>query len=294
MTSRINGIALVQVLLITAMLTVFVIFITLTARGQVNYAIQLDARMQALIEVRDSEAWVLYHLLNKRPLMASQQTTLDKSDLWYYDQPYSNGDSTVRIQDLSGLLYLRTTEEGDTLSKLLVSQGIGTVAAARIVDAMLDWQDRDDDRRPNGAEARAYSIGPRNLSMSFIDEIRWISGFSPAALDIIMRNTTALPVAGFNPILATEDILLALFPDRAAELIQLRRENRLSVSLFRDLTQQQQTETQRFFPSNRYRIRIQSEYGETRLSKSLVVEVNSYNTGTKPLLILANRWHTGI
>jgi general secretion pathway protein K len=88
--------------------------------------------------------------------------------------------------------------------------------AVRLVDAVIDWRDPDDFRRPNGAEASDYQaagakILPANAPFETIGEVSRVLGMTPAIYGRIAGSVTVFSrQAGINPLTASRDVLLAL------------------------------------------------------------------------------------
>jgi general secretion pathway protein K len=61
--------------------------------------------------------------------------------------------------------------------------GVGGRDADAVTDAILDWRDPDDQRRPRGAERsdyeRAGKVGPRNGPFATVEELREVMGVTP-------------------------------------------------------------------------------------------------------------------
>jgi len=88
--------------------------------------------------------------------------------------------------------------------------------AARLVDAVIDWRDPDDFRRPNGAESADYQAAgakvlPANGPFETIGEVSRVLGMTPAIYARIAPSITVYTrTAGINPLTASRDVLLAL------------------------------------------------------------------------------------
>jgi general secretion pathway protein K len=96
--------------------------------------------------------------------------------------------------------------------------------AARIADAIQDWRDPDELRRPNGAEANDYQAAglpqkPSNAPFETVSEVSRVMGMTPA---LFARISDSLTVhsrqPGINPALASRDVLLAL-PSATPEVV---------------------------------------------------------------------------
>jgi len=94
--------------------------------------------------------------------------------------------------------------------------GVDADTAAHLVDALIDWRDPDDFRRPNGAESADYQAAgakvlPANAPFETIGEVSRVLGMTPAVYARIAPSITVYSrTAGINPLTASRDVLLAL------------------------------------------------------------------------------------
>src|SRR5581483_173179 len=84
----------------------------------------------------------------------------------------------------SGRIDLNSAAEQLLKNLLRTSGGVDDDAAAHIVDAMLDWRDADDIKRPNGAEAADYEAAglkykPSNAPFETVAELQRVMGMTP-------------------------------------------------------------------------------------------------------------------
>jgi general secretion pathway protein K len=90
---------------------------------------------------------------------------------------------SVEIRDESAKIDINTATE-PLLRGLLVSSGLPDDEATRVLDAILDWRDPDDLKRPNGAEEPEYkaaglSYKPANGPFQAIEELQLVLGMRP-------------------------------------------------------------------------------------------------------------------
>ncbi len=121
-------------------------------------------------------------------------------------------------------------------------QNVGGLApdeAAAVVDAMLDWRDPDDLRRPNGAEEPEYRAAgrkyrPTNGPFESVGELRLVLGMTPAVFERIAGSLTVYSrQPGINPATASRDVLLAL-PNATPEMVDTflaQRQDALAANL---------------------------------------------------------------
>jgi len=106
-------------------------------------------------------------------------------------------------------------------------------AAAHIADAIADWRDPDDIKRPNGAEEADYRMAglkqkPANAPFETVSELARVMGVTSA---IFTRIADSLTVnsrqPGVNALTASRDVLLALpnaTPDAVDAYVQQRKD----------------------------------------------------------------------
>ena len=97
--------------------------------------------------------------------------------------PFGDGMVRTRVQYEIGKLDLNV---GSPLlwRKLLVGTGLTAEAADRLTDAVEDFKDADNLKRPNGAEAADYAAaglkyGPKNAPFASVAELQQVFGMTP-------------------------------------------------------------------------------------------------------------------
>jgi general secretion pathway protein K len=138
----------------------------------------------------------------------------------------------VRVQDSNGRLHL-SAKNGEALRRLVSSEA-DPARASLFVDALLDWIDRDDLARVNGAETPYYRshglpYAPRNYALQYPEELTLIRGADTELYKRIYPYLTILPTTGFNPNTASEAVLKAFLniDDRKAAKIKAYLEKKV-------------------------------------------------------------------
>lgn len=95
---------------------------------------------------------------------------------------FDGGSLDIVIRDASGLVDLNTVQPA-LLDAVLAGAGVPGELRAALVDATLDWRDRDDLKRLHGAEAEEYRQAgvawrPHNGPFSDVEEFRYVLGVS--------------------------------------------------------------------------------------------------------------------
>lgn len=118
----------------------------------------------------------------------------------------------IQVQDESGKIDLNFASER-LLRALLAGLQVAPDRVASLVDAIIDFRDRDDARRPNGAEAAEYFAagrerGPRNAPFAIVEELYWVLGLDQELVDRMLPFVTALSGKdGIDPDSAPRDLV---------------------------------------------------------------------------------------
>ncbi len=133
---------------------------------------------------------------------------------------------TVSVRDCAGLVDLNAAAP-EVLQRLLSGFVAEPAQRDRLVDALLDWRDKDELVRLQGAEEREYlathrSAGPKNGPFEYVEELGSVLGFTPRLVEELSPYVTihsGLP--GINAKYAPAS-LLRLFS--AVELVSVAGE----------------------------------------------------------------------
>lgn len=110
---------------------------------------------------------------------------------------------SLSVQDEAGRVDLNSGGEALLLA-LLKGSGVGGDEAARLVDRLLDFRDRDGDRRPLGAERADYAAaglpGPKDAPLDAVDELAQVLGADSNLIDRLRPAITVHSgLAGVDP-----------------------------------------------------------------------------------------------
>ena len=205
-----RGIALILALWLTVMLTVIASGFAFSMRSEAIAARNMISMAQARAAANGAIERTVFEL--------SRSIT---PDTWKRDgvrHYWREGDIAIAASatDESALIDLNTANEV-LLRSLFINVGEADPdLAARIADAIQDWRDPDDLKRPNGAEEADYRAAglkykPANGPFETVTELARVMGVTPA---IYTRVADSLTVhsgqAGINPLTASRAVLLAL------------------------------------------------------------------------------------
>ena len=214
-----SGIALIAVLWLTVLLTVIASSFAYSMRGEALAARNMLSLAQARSVADGAVERVAFELMRPRASV----------DAWSADgQPHvwNDGEITVTATAVDEAARIDLNSAPEPLLKGLLQNvgGLDAEAAQRVMEAILDWRDADDLRRPNGAEAADYRAAglkyvPSNASFENVGELRRVLGVTPALMAKIADNLTVYSrQPGINPATAPREVLLAL-PNITLELV---------------------------------------------------------------------------
>ena len=213
-----DGVALVMVLWLTVLMTVIGGAFAFSMRNEAlasRNAVTL-ARVRTVADGAIERA--AFELL--RPRTTASWKADGASHRWM------DGDLLVVTSARDETAKLDLNAGAEPLLKGLLTNvgGLDDASASALVDAIVDWRDADELRRPNGAEAGDYrsadsNYTPTNTPFETVGELSRVLGVTPA---LYARIAGALTVhsrqTGVNPQTASRQTLLAI-PGATAEMI---------------------------------------------------------------------------
>ena len=206
-----RGIALIAVLWLTVLITVIASSFAYSMRGEALAARNTMSLAQARAEADGAIERVAFELGRPRA----------SPDAWSADgQPHRWNEGEIAIVatavDESARIDLNSAAEPLLKGLLQNVGGLDPESAQRVLEAILDWRDADDLRRPNGAEAAEYRAAglqyePSNAPFESVGELRRVLGVtSPLMAKIAGSLTVYSRQRGINVATAARETLLAL------------------------------------------------------------------------------------
>jgi general secretion pathway protein K len=216
--SKQSGVALILVLWITILLTVIASGFAYSMRTEALAARNAITLAQARA-LADGAIWrVAFELMRPRTALETWQTD---GAVHYWQE--EGATIAANVADESGKIDLNTASDA-LLRNLFQSVGADADTATRLVDAIGDWKDADDLKRPQGAEAADYkaaglSYTPANAPFETVAELQRVLGMTPALYAAVADSLTVFSrQPGVNPAYATRAVLLAL-PNATPEMV---------------------------------------------------------------------------
>jgi general secretion pathway protein K len=220
-----RGIALIIALWITILLTVIASGFAFSMRGEALAARNAISLAQARSAADGAIERTAFELT--RPRIPDAWTPDGQPHRW------QDGDASIVVTavDEAAKIDLNMAPEPLLRNLMIVVGGVDDSTAAHIVDAIGDWKDPDDLKRPNGAEEADYRAAglkycPANAQFETVGELARVLGVTP---DVYARLAPALTVysrqPGVNPATASRTVLLAL-PNATPEAVDAFIEQR--------------------------------------------------------------------
>ena len=213
-----SGVALVLVMWVGVLLTVIASAFIVERRTEqlvISNSISM-ARAEAIADAGVQRAVFEVYRNDNSPAQWKRDGTR-------YAMEFDGVPVSVEIRDESAKIDINTAFE-PLLRGLLVSSGLPDDEASRVLDAILDWRDPDDLKRPNGAEEPDYRAAgltykPANGPFQAIEELQLVLGMRPELYRRIAPSITVFSRSpGVNAQLASREVLLAL-PGSTTEIV---------------------------------------------------------------------------
>lgn len=118
----------------------------------------------------------------------------------------------IAVKDQAGKIDVNSAGT-PLLAALLAGLGEQPERALRLADAIIDFRDADDDRRPNGAESADYldaglRWGPKNAPLQAVEELGQVIGMTSALHTRLMPHIGIHSgLAGFDPSVASGELI---------------------------------------------------------------------------------------
>ena len=212
-----KGLALIVVLWVITLLTIMASSFSLTIQRETANTSGIKEKAEATAL---AEAGINYAIL--------MLLTADREQRWQtfgslYEIEYAGSRIRIQVADESGKLNINLATK-EQLQQLLSSLAIEETLADSLSDAIMDWRDKNDLHRLNGAEKDQYAAAdlnyePRNDKFKSIEELQMVFGMTAKIfqqledkISIYTKNRE------INPTTATRAMLLTL-PDVSEEMV---------------------------------------------------------------------------
>ena len=247
-----HGIALIIVLWMMVIMSVLILSFSTFTKTELSAATafknDMENKFLAAAGIERGIMEICYRAKNKNKDVLDDSLDVITPDGRPYTSQMENGHITIRVTDETGKININTLTDvsGILLSNLLVNLGVKKEEADAIVDSILDWKDKDDLVRLNGAETSYYASLPepykaKNSDFESLEELLMIRGMTR---DILYGVGDKKGLIHFITIwsgadkvslnAAPREVLMAIpgmTEDTASKIIELRKSAKSSQSL---------------------------------------------------------------
>ncbi|WP_169308391.1 type II secretion system protein GspK [Ferrimonas aestuarii] len=280
-----QGIALIQVLLISMVVSLLALYFVGSSRDQVTMASLLQQRAKAQLEVHSARNRMLFSLMTHQTFETSSSSDAVVNH-WRFDgKPFEFGGVEYRLQDQSGLVGARFPNK-EYLNPLIESQ-LGGVNAERMRQSLIDWQNPKVESQLNAVNQGLNGAEVRKGGMLSLNELRFIPNWGPKSAGVMTPYLTLYFANFFSISSAPDAVIRALFPDVADSLISLKNERRLTRQTFSQATGEYPDASFVFYPGPYIEVSVTASSGESIVTESWVIK--SQATEKEPYLVLENR-----
>lgn len=275
MRRRQKGVALVLVLLVTAIIVLLVMQLSLTASEQVRSAQALKDRSEAALYLHSREAALLYTLLTE-PLIPASETANPYAANWiFHGEPFEIDGLEVTLQDQSGLMRVPATGVNE-FRNLLTELGVGPARARGVSESLAQWigvgaQSGSDS---GGVMMRGGTGGP----VQYFAELRALGGVNEELYGRLAALMTLYPTPGFNPLTAPPTLLRLWMSEAAvAAVLEARASGELSQNRLWRIAGLAADETVVPFTGPGIGIRLRGEHLGVVLRRHVIARIDPYD-----------------
>lgn len=177
-----SGVALLMVLWVLTLLMVIVLSFSFTARTETQSTLAFKEGIEKRFLAEAGIERGIIELFYRK-----QNRTVPGSEVWktdgtIYKDSLGSGYFSVSIRDESGKVDINMVSEV-LLKNILINSGVSVEEADSIVDAIMDWKDKDDLHRLHGAESDYYMSLPasykaKNADFDTLEELLLVKGIT--------------------------------------------------------------------------------------------------------------------
>ena len=245
MKARQRGVALLTVLLLVAVMSVLLMAVL----DDIRFGLRRASNSQAVAQAQ-------WYALGTESLAQSRIQRMARSDAGrttlvgdWNDRPFlfplgedgrHDGMISVRVADATACFNLNSVVEGAVeqwrpreigmlqYRALLQALELAPRQADKLVDALVDWIDSDQDPQPAGAEDGAYAaragVRTSGTLLAEVSELRAIEGYSAEVYAQLRPHVCALPTAELAP------VNINTLEDADAVIVSMLTDNQVSIA----------------------------------------------------------------
>lgn len=261
---RVEGVALVLVLMIVGTISILMLNIAITVRSQVERAQAVLDRNTAALALRSDESRLAFALLTENWVETPAGVSPDPNrPAWnFIGKPFDFGGGTVTVQDIGGLFVSPQLPRDAADFKVLLERGMG-MDAARSSDIATAIEQKMSE--PGWVALQSFRDG--DVGAFFTPQERdWLEKY------VILGPKT------FNPLTVPDVLLPVWFQGGALEgIIAARKSDEYDDMAYEALVRPLD-EFVRTYPGPRFRVAISRRVGSVELTREALWAVTPYQS----------------
>lgn len=281
MMQRQRGIALIQVLLVTGIISLLMLQMGLTARDQVARAQALADRAELQLAAQSRESALLYSLLTE-PLVRDAGSENPYAAAWNFQgEPFTVDGVTFTIQDESGRMRVPDRQPGD-FERLLRGLDVAPERAQRLGRELMELQGATVRTRalgePQAADGGAGSAADgAHYPLQDLSQLRLLPAMDVELFRRLRPLLTLYPTPGFNPTTAPGELLAAQLTDSQRQaMADARAGGAVDAQTLWKLTGSQADETTVLAPGPGLMVKLEMGLREARTARATTFIVRPY------------------
>ncbi len=272
------GVALIQVLLLSLILSVLFVSIVAAVKSDLADASKIQQRSDALVAMHSLESETLFALLTHDRVM-NTRSELDLPGRWnFWGDPLLTEHGEVRLYDTAGLFSLYSDaqmryllglhlQNPDEINKLAMQISALTKPKAVIPAQMMQYVKTSPEPEI------------RFSSMQLIDELRFVPGLEPQLYTAIAPFVTTYPLKSVNPAVMPAALMAMYVSEPTLSLILTQRsQGKLTSADFMSLSGLQFENGFNAVPSNVLQLRFTATAIGVKLHRDFVVILTPHET----------------
>lgn len=270
-----RGVAIVQVLLISFIISMLMVQVGLSARDNVSRAALLESRARSGLHLHSVESELAYSLLT-HPLRRGPAAEDPYARNWnFLGQPFEVGAAVIKIQDESGLARIPMFG-ARSFERLLLDLAVSPEAARELSEELIRYQYGGNYPKLGDDEGAMFAVPAYPLQS--VTELRQLKGMEDWLYRRLAPLVTTYPAPGFNPTTAPEVLLRPILAETQIQAVrQFRSSGELNRESFWKLTGLEKSERLIGTPGPGLRIEVSlaSQDGEAA-SAIYTLSINPY------------------
>lgn len=280
------GIALIQVLILSAVLSVVILSMNFQAREHLKMASAAEQYVDTMLQLQTAESEVLFQLLTTEWQQLAQSPAAEGAGWNFHGEDFLLGPVNINIQDTSGLMNIAA------LDRKVLQQLLGDRAQAdALLAALKDWQDPDTRATDQGAEQESYpdSVQVRNSGIQFVEELQLVYGVTPELYNRLV-SLISFFTRGINVNQQPDELWKLVYPTaQYEELVRQRAQLQLSSVGMERIIGRTIDEFSRFGVGPVFRIHFTAHDSNVKLSREITVRIAPFQPAPVELLELRHQ-----